>query len=51
MTKYSPIEKAAIILVSLGEEVAADVLKHFDSKEVRRLARLVQLFAKGKKSG
>jgi len=36
-TKMSGIEKASILLLSLGEETAAEVLKHMGPKEVQML--------------
>ena len=39
MAGYSPLEKVAIILISLGKEVASDILAHFDQKEVRSVAQ------------
>lgn len=36
-TKLSSVEKAAILLMSLGEECAAEVLKHMGPKEVQKI--------------
>jgi flagellar motor switch protein FliG len=36
-TQRSPVERAAILLMSLGEADAAQVLKHMDAKEVQRV--------------
>ena len=33
--KYSGYEKAAILLLSLGEDVASEVMKNFEAKEIR----------------
>lgn len=35
-------EKAVVLLLSLGEEVAADVLRHLDEKNVRRLSECLE---------
>jgi flagellar motor switch protein FliG len=32
------VEKSAILLISLGEDYAAEVLKHLAPKEVQKLA-------------
>lgn len=45
-TERSPVERAAILLMSLGEADAAQVLKHMDAKEVQRVgAAMAQLSA------
>lgn len=43
-SQRSPVERAAILLMSLGEADAAQVLKHMDAKEVQRVgAAMAQL--------
>ncbi|MBI4715148.1 MAG: flagellar motor switch protein FliG [Nitrospirae bacterium] len=37
MEKLSGYEKAAILLVSVGEEVASEVMKHLDAREIRHI--------------
>lgn len=36
-SKYSPAEKVAILLMALGEEIAAEIFKGMDQNEVRRI--------------
>lgn len=40
--KYSGADKAAILLMGLGEELAAEIFKHMPDEEVRRVAVAIQ---------
>jgi len=37
-SNYEPVDKAAVLLLSLGEDTAAQVLKHLDPREVQRVS-------------
>ena len=37
LKKLSPVERAAVLLMTLGESDAAEVLKHMGPKEVQSL--------------
>ncbi len=36
---FTPVEKAALTLLTLGKEVASDVLQHLNEQEVKRISR------------
>lgn len=40
--KYSGIDKAAILLMGLGHELAAEIVKHFTPDEVKRIGAAMQ---------
>ena len=37
--RYSQVEKAALILLTLGKDVTSEVLQHLNEKEVKRISR------------
>ena len=48
--RFSPADKAAILLVALGEEIAADLFKAMDPHEVRVIAAAINRLGKLDKS-
>jgi flagellar motor switch protein FliG len=40
-SNLTPVQSAAVVLISLGESFAAEVLKHLDAKEVQRLGMVM----------
>lgn len=44
--KYSPTQKAAILLLSLGEELAADIFRNMNEEEVRTVALALKQLGK-----
>lgn len=40
--KYSGADKAAILLMALGEDIAAEIFKHMSEEEIRRVASAMQ---------